>query len=142
MNEPERKSWIVCAILTGVAYGVIGLFFPNPDATDPQNQLQWRLAAWVVSAVVFAFHIGYERFRLHSSPLNTALHTAIAVALGAFILALGATIRATTVVRQAPFSRYLLALVLWPIFTAVPAFIVAFLVAAILSKVPNKRFAE
>jgi len=113
-------------------------FFPNPDyTTGTQTQLLWRLGAWLISAVVFVFHIGYEHFRLRNSPLTTALHTTTGVAFGAFLLALAATIRATTLVLHVPFSRYLLSLVLWPIFTAVPAFLVSLFVAAILARLPR-----
>ena len=138
-----RKSWIVCAILAGVAYWAIGRFFPNPDSSaGAQIQLLWRLGAWLISAAVFAFHISYEHFRLRNSPLTTALHTTTGVAFGAFLLALAATIRATTVVLHAPFSRYLLSLVLWPIFTAVPAFLVSIFVAAILARLPRNSQGE
>ena len=143
MTQADRKSWLVCAILIGVAYAIIGRFFPNPDITaGAQIQLLWRLGAWVVSAAVFAFHIGYEHFRLRNSPLAVALHTTSAVAFGAFLLALVAMIRAATVTLQVPFSRYILALVLWPIFTAIPAFLVSFFIAAILARLPRNRSAE
>jgi len=39
----------------------------------------------------------------------------------------------------APYWRFLLALVIWPLVTAVPAFIVAFGLAAMLSLISVKR---
>jgi hypothetical protein len=102
----------------------------------------WRLAAWVVSAAVYAAHIGYEHFRLGNSPRATALHAALAVAVGAFLLAVAATVRAVTVPSHAPYRQYLLALVAWPLVTAVPAFLVALAVAALLARLPTKRLAE
>ncbi len=71
------------AILIGVLYSVIGIVFALPT----NHVRMWRLAAWVVSAIVFAAHIAYEHFRLGNSPRATALHTALAVAVGAFGLA-------------------------------------------------------
>ena len=84
----------------------------------------WRLAAWMISAVVLAVHIAYEYFRLNSSPLITALHTAVAVAIGAFGLAVVANVHELA---AGSTYRYLLALALvaWPLLTGVPAFVVA-----------------
>src|SRR5436190_4465758 len=86
MNTLGRQSWFGTAILIGVLYCVIGIVFALPS-----NQVRvWRLAAWVVSAAVYAAYIGYEQFRLGNSPRTTAWHTAVAVAVGAFGLAVGA----------------------------------------------------
>src|SRR5918911_4368632 len=109
MNALGRQAWLGTAILIGVLYCVIGVVFALPS-----NQVRvWRLAAWVVSAAVYAVHIGYEQFRLGNSPRATALHAALAVAVGAFLLAVAATVHAGTVPSHAPYRRYLLALVVW-----------------------------
>jgi hypothetical protein len=117
--------------LVGVVYLVAGLAFATlaGGAASAQLRVTWRLAAWVVSAVAFAAHIRYEHVRLRSSPRITALHAALAVALGAFGLAVAATVHAQAVSSIRP--AYALALVLWPVLTAVPAFIVALAVAAL-----------
>jgi len=89
----------------------------------------WRLAAWLICAVAFAIHIGVEYFRFRSSLLTTAFHASVSVALGAFGIAAAANIRALTA--GTGNQRLLaLALVLWPILTGVPAFVVALVVAA------------
>jgi hypothetical protein len=93
----------------------------------------WRLAAWMVCGVAFASHIGYEHFKLRSSPLRGAIHTAVAVAIGAFLLAVAAMVRSqwtTSTIRPIWF----LALFLWPVITAVPAFLVALLVGSTLAR--------
>ena len=93
----------------------------------------WRLAAWLASAAVAAAHIGYEHYRLNSSPRATALHAAGAVALGAFGLALAANVHwlfAGTHGQPAP----LLALPVWPVITALPAFPLALAVATVLAR--------
>src|SRR2546423_15651484 len=88
MSAPGQQSWFGTAILVSASYCVIGIVFALPS-----NQVRlWRLAAWVISAAVYAAHIGYEKFRLGNSPRATALHTALAVAVGAFGLAVAANV--------------------------------------------------
>ena len=65
----------------------------------------------------------------------------MAVALGAFLLAVNATMHAAMVPSHAPYWRFLLALVVWPVVTALPAFVVALAVAAVLARLPTKRSA-
>lgn len=138
MDASGRKPWIRAALLVGVLYFVVGRVFALPSG----HVSAWRLAAWVVSGAVYASHIGYEHFRLNNSPRATALHAAIAVALGAFLLAVAATIHAVTAPSHAPYWRYLLALVLWPIITALPACLVALVAAEVLVRLPTKGLAE
>jgi hypothetical protein len=94
----------------------------------------WRLAAWLTSAVAFAIHLWYEHFHLRNSPRRTALHASMAVALGAFALAGAANIHA---LRFATGNQrlLLLALVIWPILTGVPAFLVALGCSAGLARI-------
>jgi hypothetical protein len=102
----------------------------------------WRLGAWVTCGVVYVAHIAYEHFRLCNSPFATALDVTKAVALGAFLLAVAATVHAAIVSSHAPFWQFLIALVAWPIITAVPAFVVALAIAAVFARFPGKRPAE
>jgi len=138
MDVSGRKLWIRAVILVGVVYSVVGVVFALPSS----HVRGWRLAAWVVSAVVAAAHIGYEHFRLNNSARATALHASMAVALGAFLLAFAATVHALMIPSQAPYWRFLLALVLWPIITALPAFLGALAVAAVLARLSTKRLAR
>jgi len=93
------------------------------------------LGGVVVSAIAYAAHIAYERFRLQNSPGSAALHVALAVALGAFGLALGANIH--SLFAGSTQHRHLLHLSLgiWPLITAVPAFLVAFGSNMVLARV-------
>src|SRR5437899_10715729 len=120
--------------LGAVVYVVIGIVFGVLAKSGDANHVRlWRLAAWVASAAVAAVHIGYEHYRLGSSPRPTAVHAAGAVALGAFGLAVAANVHwlfAATRDQHLP----LLALVAWPVITALPAFIVALAVAAVLAR--------
>ena len=124
---PARRAWILPVVLAGVAYTVIGVLFPVLE-TSPASVEYLRWAAWVASAAVGAAHIGYEHFRLHNPPRQAALHAAAGVALGAFGLALAANLHelaSATAFRP----RMLVALAAWPLLTAVPAFLLALVVA-------------
>lgn len=116
-------------LLVGAAYLIIGLGFAELAS---RFGVGWRLAAWAVSAVLFAAHIGYEQIRLRSSLTVTAGCAALAAALGAFGLAVAATIHAVQVSSFRP--AFVIALIAWPVMTGLAAFVVAFAAAALLSR--------
>ena len=121
-------------VLVALAYVVIGVVFAALAQSAGGDQVRlWRLAAWVASAAVAAAQIWYEHYRVGSSPRPTALHAAGAVALGAFGLALAANIHWLFAATRGPRAP-LLALVGWPVITAVPAFLGALAVAAALNR--------
>ena len=123
----NRSSWIPTAILAGAAYFIVGRVFAWPTT----HAQAWRLAAWIVSACIFAAHFAYEQLTGRPAPRIVALRTAAGVALGALALAVAGAMY--SIARGAsPLSSWLLAFVLWPAFTAVPAFLVA-LVASVLA---------
>src|SRR5437868_766304 len=131
MGESPRQSWVRTAVLLGIGYALVGIAFAVP-ATHMQA---WRLAAWVVSAIGYAAHIAYERLRLQNSPGSAALHVALAVALGAFGLAVGANIHSlSTGSTGQQRELLLLSLGIWPVITALPAFLVALGINAILAR--------
>jgi hypothetical protein len=67
------------------------------------------------------------------SALSTAFHAALGAALGAFGLAVAATIHGYRV--ATPHLRAIkLALLLWPLITALPAFVVAFVAALVIRR--------
>jgi hypothetical protein len=76
-------------LLAGLLYGVIGLTFgaAADRVLTTQARFDWRLAAWVVSGVVFVVHITYAQLRLRASPPFTALQASSGAALGALVLA-------------------------------------------------------
>ncbi|MEO8193006.1 MAG: hypothetical protein ABI681_04085 [Gemmatimonadales bacterium] len=129
LEASRRQPWVRAAFLVGVVYFVVGRAFAAPT----NHVHAWRLAAWVVSGAAFAAHIAYEHFRLRNSPRSAALHAALAVALGAFLLAIAGALHSlltTSTIRPS----WLLALVVWPVATAVPAFVAALGTAAGLSR--------
>ena len=134
MDKSDRKPWLRAAVLLGVLYSVIGIafsVFASWAATSSMRE-NWNRLAFLASAIVFAVHIGYEHFRLRNSSLITAWHVSIAVALGAFLLAVNANLHGLWV--GSSNQRLLsIALAAWPALTAVPAFVVALVAAAGLS---------
>jgi len=133
MSTPARGRWVRIALIAAAVYAAIGLWFPNPR--DPsQGQFAWRLAAWIVSGVVFAAHISFEQLGLGTSVRATALHAALGAAIGAFVLAAVAAGRAW-LHGTGRLVLHAIALVAWPLITAIPAFLVALAAAAVLSRV-------
>ena len=131
MGESPRRTWVRAVVLLGIGYALVGIVFAVPTS----HVRAWRLAAWAVSAVGYAAHIAYERFRLRNSPGSAALHVALAVALGAFGLAVGANIHSLSAgsVNQHR-QLLLLSLGIWPVMTALPAFLVAFGASVVLER--------
>ena len=130
MKGSRRQLWFLTALVVGVVYFLIGKLFALPAS----HVQAWRLAAWLASAAVYAVHLGYEHFRLSNSPRSAAFHVATAVAIGAFGLALAATVHSWVVPSTTPFARFLLALVLWPAITALPAFLATWVALAVLRR--------
>ena len=133
MGEPSPHAWIRPAAIFGACYALVGIAFAVP--VTHAHAHAWRLAAWLVSAAGYAAHIAYERVRLRSSPLASALHVAAGVALGAFGLAVGANIHSLSTGSTHEHQRLLLlSLGIWPVMTAVPAFLVALGVNVVLAR--------
>jgi hypothetical protein len=132
MDASDRFRWLRPALLVGVVYLGAGLTFATLAGRAGSSQMQatWRLAAWVISAAAFAAHIAYEHVRLRSSPGTTALHASFAVAIGAFALAVAANLHAQGASSQHHSLALTLALIMWPVATALPAFVVALAAAA------------
>ena len=117
------------ALLAGAGYFLIGRLFPQPAA----HLRAWRVAAWVASGCVYATHICYEQFALGHSIRSTALHVATAVGAGGLALAIAGMIRSVSITGSLQFT-WLLAIVVWPLVTAVPAFVVALPAGAIVRR--------
>jgi len=139
MSESSRQPWLRAVVILGVVYAFVGIVFAVPAS----HVKVWRLAAWGVSAVAYAAHICYERFRLRNSPRLAALHVALAVALGAFGLAVGANIHSLSLRSTNEHRRLLLlALGLWPVITGLPAFLVALCASWILARASSRTEAK
>lgn len=131
MGNSGARSWLIPVALCGTGYLAISLLTTWLGALAPSSQTRaWRLAAWLVSAVVFGTHIVFERWRRHSPAPITAVRAALAAALGSFLLAAAAVFHTLTT-GEGNLSRLAIAFVAWPVITAVPAFLVALAVAAL-----------
>jgi hypothetical protein len=135
MDDSGRQRWLSTVILVGGLYLAVGISSAALAGATASNQMRffWRLSAFVISAVVFGAHIANEHFRLRNTARQTAWHASGAVAFGAFALALVGNIH-----DLGSSSGYrplmLIALIVWPLLTAVPALIVALAVAAGLGR--------
>jgi hypothetical protein len=119
-------------------YGFVGIVFALPSS----HLRFWRLAAWAVSGVIYISQIGYEQFWLRNSRVATAVHAGLGAGLGGFLLAAGAMVHAATVSTHAPYWQFLIAMVVWPIITFVPALLVGLVITFVLGYVTTTREAD
>lgn len=131
-SRPVKSSWVSAVFMAGLLYVLIGLASAalGGGVWGPRVRF-WRGMAWVLSAIVFGIQIARDRLRMRYTAMSTALHAALGAALGALGLAISATIHGYAV--SSPHLRSVkLALLVWPIITAVPAFLVALVVGVVL----------
>ena len=128
-----KTAAIRIALFVGSMYLVVGIVFGElaGRAASAQTRVAWRWAAWLVSGALFGAHVVYEQVRLRTSPRISALHVSAAAALGAFGLAAAANVHAYVASANEHAFMLALSLAIWPLMTALPAFVVA-LVAALL----------
>ena len=140
LKEPRGRRWLWTILIIGAIYCIDGIVFGKFAgwSKSPVMVFIWRLAAWLTCGSLFAAHIWYEYFRYSDSPLKTALYTSSAAAVGAFGLAVAANIHAQFVTSA---NQLLLALslIIWPILTAVPAFIIVFVLTSIIQHIHNRE---
>jgi hypothetical protein len=139
MDASGRRQWLWIVPGVGLVYLVIGQLFAllaNGAGSDG-TRVAWRLAAWALSAVVFTAHTGHERIRLRSVARTAALRASSAAGVGAFLIAVVVIVRGHGAPGHA--GARALALVLFPVVTMLPAFVVAFgLAAAIRVGTPER----
>lgn len=120
----STNRWLARALAVSVLYLAAGIVFgtlAGAAGPTPMRTL-WRATAFLFSGGVFVAHLAVEWKSRRA--LASSLHVAAAVAIGAFGLALSANVHGLSD-RSANNFRLTLALVLWPLLTAVPAFVVA-----------------
>jgi len=128
----DLRSPVTRILVVGAAYALDGVVFGALAVGPPGAVRFWRLAAWVTSAAIFGAHVAYERLCAGRPPASGAARAAAAAAFGAFLLAAAGPAR-TRWGTDAFWRTAALALVLWPIVTGVPAFVVAWVGGLILS---------
>ena len=136
MDTAGNERWLPRAALIGLVYLVVGITFAALSHASGTSQMRvaWRLGAWLASAAVFSAHTFYEHARRRHTPPTAAFHVALAVALGALALAVAADARAHWAASSQPRPLATAALVVWPVVSAVPAFLVALAIAAVLAR--------
>lgn len=131
LETSGHRTWMPAAFCAGVGYFLIGRLFAVPAS----HVEAWRIAAWLLSGAAFLAHLGYEHFRLRHPPRVMASHVALAVAIGAIGLAVAGMLHSLSAGAAKPLL-WLLALILWPAFTALPAFLVALVLGTVLARRP------
>src|SRR5262245_10625071 len=132
-----KTAAVRIALFVGSMYLVAGIVFGElaGRAASGQGRVAWRWAAWLVSGVVFGAHILYEQVRLRTSPKFAALHVSAAAAVGAFGLAAAANVHAYVASAHEHVLMLALSLAIWPLMTALPAFLVALVAALLVARV-------
>ena len=140
MKNTAGPRWYNAALVVGLGYFAITVTTGAMAAIAATGRglFLWRLSAFAFCGLVFLAHIAYEQFRLRNTPKTTAVHTSLAVAIGALALAISANLN-DVVIASTYRIRMLLALLIWPILTAVPAFIAAFVLAFLCRKLLVRR---
>jgi len=135
-----NRRWLPLALLIAAVYPFVGITFAVLDSQSGPAQIRiWRLAAWLVSAAAAGVHLVYELFRLRNPPLRAAVHVSLAVALGAFALAVWVNLHGLWVASSHPSRFAPLALVLFPLVTGIPAFLAALAAGAVLARLRKRR---
>jgi uncharacterized membrane protein YhaH (DUF805 family) len=122
MPMTSQRVRFLVVLLCAFGYAVVGVAFGAlaNASTAAHGRAAWRVAAYAVSALLFASQFTVEYRRADQSPSGMAAYCALAVAVGAFALAAAAHLWT--------------ALVVWPLVTAVPAFVVAWAAGKLLTR--------
>jgi len=135
--RPVKPAWVSATFAAGCLYLLIGLVSADLAGGAPgPRQRFWRGMAWLLSAIVFCIQVARDRIRMRFSAASTAFHAALGAALGALGLAIAATIHGY-MVSTSHLRAIKLALLIWPVMTAIPAFFVAYLAALVIRRNPE-----
>lgn len=132
--QPASSPWPrTAAVLAYVATGLLTAEVANAAATS-QGRTGWRLAAWLLSGLIFVVHVAVERVHAGHDVRRAARHAACAVAIAAFIIAAVGPVRSHWGAQN--FWRVVaLSLLLWPLLTGLPAWLAALVVGQIVGRV-------
>jgi hypothetical protein len=75
----------------------------------------------------------HQHLELRNGPRITATHMALAVAIGSAGLAIAALMHSWST-GSTPGPARVLAVIVWPVMTAIPAFLVAFAITALVAR--------
>jgi hypothetical protein len=123
--SPRRSS--LALVIAALAYPLIGI------GLAAIGNFASRLAAWLLCGAVLVLHVAHERLRAAASPARAAARAAAAVAVGGLLLAGWVLVHGhVTGAHQSRLAP--LALVVFPVVTAAPAFAVGWLLALALGR--------
>jgi hypothetical protein len=128
MHLQQRAIALRMVIVAAVGYVVVGLATATlaGGAATAHATTIWRLAGWLISLAIFASHLAASRRDRRASVPLGAFSVALAVALGAFVLAALGPVR--THWNDPHLGRVaVLSLVVWPVLTGLPAYAAALL---------------
>ena len=130
--------WLLTVIPFVGAYVVVGLGTAQfaSSAASVQGRTVWRLMAWGLGLLVYSAQLFVERIHFNNTTLRSALYTSVAVALGALALAAAGPVR--THWGTASQQLALTSLLLWPVLTGLPSFVLALGVGAVLGRVVGR----
>lgn len=133
MTAPAPRRWLPTAVVVALCYVIIGAGTAAlaRSAATAGVRTAARVAAWLLSALVFTTHIAAE-LRARASAFRCAGRTTLAVALATLLLAGTAVIHQARVGRLGP--GMLLALVIWPALTGAVSFAVAVVIFLLLRR--------
>jgi hypothetical protein len=117
--------------------GVASAILSNP-LQPGLGQASMRVGIFLVAMAVFYSHSRVELDRTRESPRVSALLTSGAVACGTFLLAVYAVGMASWESSHVGASL-LAALIVWPVATSVPAFLVALVLGQVVVRAREKR---
>ncbi|MDH4107628.1 MAG: hypothetical protein OEW35_04880 [Gammaproteobacteria bacterium] len=123
----------------GLAYfglGVSSALISNPLQSE-LGQASIRVGIFLVGIAVYVSHIRIELAGLPGRPRAAALLVALGVASGTFLLAVYAVSMALWETSRVG-TALLAALVIWPVATGIPAFLVALLAGAIRARARSR----
>ena len=138
MARQTDMRWLLMVMSIAIVYPIIGITFAVLPAASRGLLIAWRLAAWLLSVAAFAVHLGYELIRLRNSPPRAAWHCSLAAALGAFVLAVWVNVHGYWVAagQQSPLAP--IALIVFPVITGVPAFLVSLFIGGIFVRMRRR----
>ena len=129
----SKRATIV--LIAALLYGLVGWGTAAlaRSAAGSAGVKVWRLTAWLSSVVIFVGHILYDRYKLSDSASRTARMAAFSVMIAVFALAIIGPVLAHR--NSADFWRSgVLSVLLWPLLTGIPAFIVALAIASLAGR--------
>jgi hypothetical protein len=137
LSVPEQ-AWkrVILVGLIYLALGVISAVVSNPLRSE-FLQAAIRISIFLVALAVYYYSLRLEMNRFDSGIKKSALLTSSAVAVGTFLLAvyaIGMEWWETSGVR----NSLLTALIIWPVATGIPAFLMALLLGYVTVRVRKR----